>query len=613
MYHNKNSDNKNKAGKNVFIWTLVLVFMAAIAVGDVIENPAEAITAELEAGGSEDFSGQGGPASEQTEEVSREGMIKLLNFEKDATIRDGLRTLAALYKVNIVPSSKVDGQLNVTTLYDVTFKQAMEAILGYQFKYERDGNFIRVYTAEEYKKMKEDKSRMVHKVFTLYYISAAEAAKLVSSVLSSAGQVTSSSPAETGISIGKQGISGGKAGGDSMALHDAIVVYDYPENIAKVEKVIKSLDVRPKQVLIEATILSATLTEGMQLGIDWNLLNGTALDGTAETITTQETVVGGSVLTDAATTPIGQLASGVAGTALEIAGFTTTGASGLRIGISAGDMVGFITALESVTDITVLANPKILALNKQMGTVFIGTKLGYRDRTTISDTGQATIGEVQFLDTGTKLSFRPYIGNDGYIRMDIYPKDSSGEIDSEGIPQETTAELTTNIMVKDGQTIVIGGLFRDAVTTTRSQVPLLGDLPFVGAAFRSTTDRNVRQEVIVMLTPHIISEPSEANGDARAEDISRKRSGAKEGLQWLNRTRLAEDHYADAVQYHLGGYNLCALHAVNSALEIRPTYLEAIRLKEKIIGETDPNGVAAIERNMLNLIEQEQTSMWRRR
>ena len=318
-------------------------------------------------------------------------------------------------------------------------------------------------------------------------------------------------------------------------------------------------------------------------------------------------------MTDAATTPIGQVASGVVGTAMEIAGFTTTGASGLRIGISAGDMVGFITALESVTDITVLANPKILALNKQMGTVFIGTKLGYRDRTTISDTGQATIGEVQFLDTGTKLSFRPYIGNDGYIRMDIYPKDSSGEIDSEGIPQETTAELTTNIMVKDGQTIVIGGLFRDAVTTTRSQVPLLGDLPFVGAAFRSTTDRNVRQEVIVMLTPHIISEPSEANGDARAEDISRKRSGAKEGLQWLNRTRLAEDHYADAVQYHLGGYNLCALHAVNSALEIRPTYLEAIRLKEKIIGETDPNGVATIERNMLNLIEQEQASMWRRR
>lgn len=613
MYHNKNSDNKNKAGKNVFIWTLVLVFMAAIAVGDVIESPAEAIAAELETGGSEDFSGQGGPASEETEEVSKEGMIKLLNFEKDATIRDGLRTLAALYKVNIVPSSKVDGQLNVTTLYDVTFKQAMEAILGYQFKYERDGNFIRVYTAEEYKKMKEDKSRIVHKVFTLYYMSSVEATKLVTSVLSSAGKVTSSSPAETGISIGKQGVSGGKAGGDSMALHDAIVVYDYPENIAEVEKVIKSLDVRPKQVLIEATILSATLTEGMQLGIDWNLLNGVALDGTAETITKQETVVGGSVMTDAATTPIGQVASGVVGTAMEIAGFTTTGASGLRIGISAGDMVGFITALESVTDITVLANPKILALNKQMGTVFIGTKLGYRDRTTISDTGQATIGEVQFLDTGTKLSFRPYIGNDGYIRMDIYPKDSSGEIDSEGIPQETTAELTTNIMVKDGQTIVIGGLFRDAVTTTRSQVPLLGDLPFVGAAFRSTTDRNVRQEVIVMLTPHIISEPSEANGDARAEDISRKRSGAKEGLQWLNRTRLAEDHYADAVQYHLGGYNLCALHAVNSALEIRPTYLEAIRLKEKIIGETDPNGVATIERNMLNLIEQEQASMWRRR
>jgi len=612
MYHNKNSDNKNKVGKNLFIWTLVLVFMAAIAVGSVIENPAEAIAAELEAGGNEDFSGQGGPASEETEEASREGMIKLLNFEKDATIRDGLRTLAALYKVNIVPSSKVDGQLNVTTLYDVTFEQAMEAVLGYQFKYERDGNFIRVYTAQEYTRIKEDKSRMVNKVFTLYYVSASEATKLVTSVLSSAGKVAASSPAEAGISVGKQGI-GGKAGGDSMALHDAIVVYDYPENIAEVERMIKSLDVRPKQVLIEATILSATLTEGMQLGIDWNLLNGTALDGTPETITNQETVVGGSVITAAATTPIQQVASGVAGTALEIAGFTATGASGLRIGITAGDVVGFITALESVTDVTVLANPKVLALNKQMGTVFIGTKLGYRDRTTISDTGQATIGEVQFLDTGTKLSFRPYIGNDGYIRMDIYPKDSSGEIDSEGIPQETTAELTTNIMVKDGQTIVIGGLFRDAVTTTRSQVPLLGDLPFIGAAFRATTDRDVRQEVIVMLTPHIISEPSEASGNARAEDISRKRSGAKEGLQWISRSRLAEDHYANAVQYYLSGFYMMAQEELKTALELRPTYLEAIRLKEKIIGETDPNSVAAIERNMLNVIERKEAGNWRRR
>ncbi len=276
-------------------------------------------------------------------------------------------------------------------------------------------------------------------------------------------------------------------------------------------------------------------------------------------------------------------------------------------------MSAFITALESVTDITVLASPKILALNKQMGTVFIGQKIGYRDRTTISDTGQATVGEVKFLDTGTKLSFRPYIANDGYIRMDIYPKDSSGAVDSEGIPTETTAELTANIMLKDGQTVVIGGLFRDAVTTTRSQIPLLGDLPLLGALFRGTSDSNKRQEVIVLLTPHIISEPNQLNGLARAEDISRKMNGAKNAEQWIGRGRLADDRYAKAARYYLEGDKQAALHELDIVLELRPTYTEAIRLKERILAETDPVAASKIERKVVEQVEKPDTEKWLRR
>jgi type IV pilus assembly protein PilQ len=299
---------------------------------------------------------------------------------------------------------------------------------------------------------------------------------------------------------------------------------------------------------------------------------------------------------------------------LQVSGFAAAGGTGgLRFGVSVGNAVAIITALESVTDITVLANPKILALNKQAGTVFIGTKLGYRDRTTIDASGLATIGEVKFLDTGTKLSFRPYIADDGYIRMDIYPKDSSGELDAEGIPTETTAELVTNIMVKDGQTIVIGGLFRDAITTTRSQVPLLGDIPLVGAAFRGTTDSNVRQEIIVLLTPHIITEPEQTEGAARADDVGRKRYGVRKTLQWIGRARLAEDRYTEAVEDYIDGDNKAALFKVNWALELRPTYLEAIRLKERIIGETAPDDVTMIKRIMLDVIEREEANKWLRR
>jgi len=610
MYCEKKSSYKIKNRCDLFVLGFVLVVMAAIAVGNAEQGPVEEGVIEPgrdgEAMGVEVSGGEGGSAGEKVQSFA-------FDKEKVKTIKDALRVLSALYQKNIAPSPNVNGVLGFTRLYNVTFEEAMDAILGANFKYEETGNVINVYTNDEYKKLKEDKSRMIHRVFTLYYITADEAEKLIKPVLSGTGQVQASTAAEEGISIGKEGVSGSKVGGDNMAWYDTIVVYDYPENIDKAEEVIAALDVRPKQVLIEATILSATLTEGMELGIDLNFLAGVSLTGTDATQDLISEGVAPSRGTPA-TTPMGQIGAGIAtGTPIETAGFAHVGGSGLRIGVTMGDFTALITALESVTDITVLANPKILALNKQVGTVFIGQELGYRDRTTIDASGQATVGEVSFYQTGTKLSFRPYIGNDGYIRMDIYPQDSSGELDSEGIPRKTTAELMTNIMVKDGQTIVIGGLFRDAITSTRSQIPLLGDLPLIGAAFRGTTDNNVRQEVIIMLTPHVITESEDTEAEARAADISRKRYGARMGLQWAGRARLSEDRYTEAVKDYLAGDSKNALDKVNSVLELRPTYLEAIRLKERIISEAAPDDVATIERIMLDVIGREEANKWLRR
>jgi general secretion pathway protein D len=276
-------------------------------------------------------------------------------------------------------------------------------------------------------------------------------------------------------------------------------------------------------------------------------------------------------------------------------------------------MAVFITALESVTDVTILANPKILAVNKQEGYVQIGKKLGYRGSTAISTGGVATQGEVQFLDTGTVLTFRPYIGNDGYIRMDIYPKDSTAQLNVDKVPDETVTQVRTNVIVKNGETIVIGGLFRDVVTTGRSQVPILGDLPLVGALFRGTSDKTERQEVIVLLTPHIIEEPGDLDGIARADDIRRKRFGAKDGLQWIDRARLAEDNYAKAAQFYVDGDNESAMKQLGVALTLRPTYLEAIRLKEKIMAEVSPEEAQKMKRILLEAVESKDTAKWNRK
>ena len=575
MYCDKVTNNKTKIRRSLFVWGFVLIMLIATTTA-----------------------GANTPTGEPAQ------IIDKFEVEEDFGVRKALAMLGSLCEKNIVPSPNVDGVLAFRSLKNVTFEDAMDAILGENFKYEQEGQLIKVYTKDEYQKLKNDPARKVHEVFTLYYITAEEASKLIMPVLSGDAVVQASTASEKTISgSGGGGSSGGSSsgsggsslgsggGGDSMALNDKIVVYDFPEKIEMAREVIKSLDIKPKQVLVEATILSALLTEGMEFGIDWNLLSGFGVSDFPSNI------VGGR------------------GTPIETFDFANdpTSARGLTVGFSANNVQAIITALETITDVTVLANPKILALNKQEGSVLIGRKLGYRESTSISAAGNETKGTVKFLPTGTQLVFRPYIGNDGYIRMDIYPKDSTAEPDDDGVPQETTTELQTNILVKDGETVVIGGLFRDVVNTTRSQVPIFGDLPFVGGLFRGTTDTTQRQEVMVLLTPHIIVEPNETEGEARAADISRKRFGAKEGLQWMDRARLAEDRYAKAVSLYSQNDSISAMKELNSALNLRPTYLEAIRLKERIITESSPEEAEELERIMLETVESKDTVKWNRK
>jgi type II secretory pathway component GspD/PulD (secretin) len=494
----------------------------------------------------------------------------------------------------------------------------MDAILGPNLKYEQVGQLYKVYTSAEYTKIKQDVSRMEQRVFTVYYITAEEAVSLIKPVLSKSHLIASTTA--TNITMGGNvggstgGASGGSlgssGGGDSLAQNDTMVVHDFPENLAKAEEVLRSLDIRPKQVLVEATILSARLVEGMELGVDLNLMAGASLDGTAatETIVSEGSIDRGS----SASSPISELSSLGDGAPIETAGFAAAGASGLRVGVRSGDVRVFISALEAVTDTTVLANPKILAVNKQEGSVLIGRNLGFRSSTTISTGGIATEGEVEFLQTGTQLVFRPFIGDDGYIRMDIYPKDSTAELNAQGVPDESTTELRTNVVVRDGETIVLGGLFRDSIVSTRQQIPLLGDLPIIGILFRGNSDSTVREEVIVLLTPHIIDGANQTDGEARVADIGRKRYGARVSLHGISRSRLAEDRYVNAVQCYAEGNSADALRELEKSLALRPTYLEALRLKERIMREMTPDKAREIERIMLGVIDDEEAANWQR-
>jgi hypothetical protein len=143
-------------------------------------------------------------------------------------------------------------------------------------------------------------------------------------------------------------------------------------------------------------------------------------------------------------------------------------------------------------------------------------------------------------------------------------------------------------MVKDGRTIVIGGLFRESTDRTRSQVPGLGSLPLVGAAFRHQTDNTVREEVIILLTPHIVKDESAyaAAGEEQLKEAERLRVGMRRGLMPFGRERLAESWYEKA-QEELRKEKpdrAKAMWYLNSATNMNPKFAEAIDLRVKVSG-----------------------------
>jgi type IV pilus assembly protein PilQ len=408
-------------------------------------------------------------------------------------------------------------------------------------------------------------------VFRVFYTPASNAVNMIKPVLSTDAQVSFTQPAASGIGTGT-----GDVGGNSHAVEDMIVITDYTENLEQVAKVLKEVDRRPQQILIEATILRAGLSEDNALGVDFNLLAGVKLSNILSNNSGQITGANTGTISGSNATSVGTGNS-----------FSSTVPGGLKVGFVTDNVSVFLSALEGVTDTVVLANPKILALNKQKGEVIVGRKDGYLTTTV---TESSTVQTVEFLDTGTRLIFRPFIGDDGYVRMEIHPEDSSGGLTGANLPFKITTEVTSNIMVKDGNTVVIGGLFRESSETARSQTPGLGNLPLAGALFRQQRDRTVREEIIIMLTPHVIKDDAafSAAAEQMAADGEMLRIGVRKGMMPWGRERLAEMAY-ECAQTELKKPNPDmekAMWHLNSATNLNPKFSEAIKLKEQVTGQT---------------------------
>jgi len=339
--------------------------------------------------------------------------------------------------------------------------------------------------------------------------------------------------------------------------------------VEKIKLVIKEVDVRPAQVLIEAVLLSVELNDDHHLGV-----NFAGLEDSPRYLSVSGN---GSVLNSAA----GFSPSTAITTTGKSQGAAASNEHGFKLAVSTDNLTAFVNLLETVGHTTVLASPKVLALNKQRAEIIVGSQLGYR---TVTTTETAAVESVQFLDVGTQLRMRPFVQQDGRIRMEIHPEKSSGKVsETTGLPEKDTTQVTTNLTVRSGETIVIGGLIEEQQQRSIQQIPFLGSLPYVGRLFRDETTTLARSELIILITPKIIEEDEEyTNAIREVEQFSKRRNSLEQSMPAHIRLALARKYVDRAYKCRAQGDLKAARETVDLALEFDPMCEAALKLKSEL-------------------------------
>ncbi len=488
-----------------------------------------------------------GDIQAQDIQFDREGLVSMHTNELD--VRQLLELLSRRSGMNILISPKVTGTITAN-FEKVTIQELLGSILKLADLVEKvEGGIHFIYSKEETREVAETakKERIITKVYRLNYIRADELMVMISPFLSNeVGKkrfatsanyqfgISEASTLTTGGAGGGGGVGGGGGGGGgggvapggagtiqrgtqpitggaSMASNDMVIIQDYESNLKIIDQIIQRLDIQPTQVLIEAVIISVELDLDKQLGVNFavvdNLGQQLGTIGSGAVINSNVGFTPASILTAA-----GKIAT----TSTPDANGLASATNGIKYGFISNNITGFVRALESVGSTKILASPRILVLNKQRAEIQLGSRLGFRSTVTQNIIG--TTQQVQFLNTGTLLRLRPFVSSDEIIRMEIHPERSEGVVDpTTGLPSQTLAELTTNVMVPNGSTLVIGGLMEDDDRYTQSGVPGLSRLPILGYLFGTREKQDQRRELVVLLTPHIWSQgQADGNHDALA-------------------------------------------------------------------------------------------------
>ncbi len=290
---------------------------------------------------------------------------------------------------------------------------------------------------------------------------------------------------------------GTKIFGDEIT--NSIIILATPKDYSLIEDVIKQMDVMPRQVLIEALVAEVTLKDEFKFGLEWYLKTNFKLGNTK---LTGFPVFGESI---GGFDPANILAQ---------TGFTFAA-------LDAAEVVrGLLQTLATDQRVKVIASPHIMVSDNREARIQVGDQLPVQ--TSQSETSAGTlVTSVQYRDTGSTLKVKPHINEGGLVSLEITQElsfQTGTGVQDNPIISNRTAE--TNVVVQDGQTVIIGGLIRETKDSSQTGVPVLKDIPILGYLFGATETSVNRTELIVLITPHVVRTPDESS---KITDLFRKK------------------------------------------------------------------------------------------
>lgn len=440
---------------------------------------------------------------------------------KGMDVIDFLKMISQQSGMNIVASKNVTGRVTIF-LKDVDAWDAFEIILlSNDLAYEVRGGIVTVMTGREYETIYGErfKDKKQVGIVKLNYMKAVEVSKTLTQVKSAIGKVIIDEgsnmlilmdtpekisqmeemvkgldvPIQTRVFALDYATSDKlnakiqdmlTKGVGTMRFDERtnkVIVTDLPAKIIEIEEVVNAFDEKTRQVLIDAKIVQVQLSDDFSSGVNWD----TILDE----LKVEQTLLAG----------------------LSMGGKLTI--STFLFGDKTKPLNAVIDLLRTTGKTNMISTPRITAISGQEAKILIGTKEAYiTGTTTTPGTGATTTSEsVNFVDVGVQLYVTPTINKEGFITMKIRPVISSVDkyistsASARGVPIIKTSEAETSIVVRDGVTIILGGLMEDTKSSTITKFPILGDIPILGFPFRKTSETIKKSEIVIFLTPTVIS------------------------------------------------------------------------------------------------------------